>query len=211
MPKIIDEDSVFRTVIDRWVSHGYEGATTKEIAEPAGVNEVTLFRKYGSKAELFEKAIHHQLADTPLNKLLYTGELEADLIAIVEAYLKTNELYGEIIPTILAEAPRHPELKGAFQTPWKNIQVVAKILQKYQAQGLLKRRIPAYQPERFDRPPDDRPDDPARRSRHPGSGNGCERTRGGLFARQETIKGWARPPPPTSFRFLCNLWIQQYK
>ncbi len=142
MPKIIDEGSVFRTVIDRWVSHGYEGATTKEIAEAAGVNEVTLFRKYGSKAELFEKAIHHQLADTPLNKLLYTGELEADLIAIIEAYLKTNELYGEIIPTILAEAPRHPELKGAFQTPWKNIQVVAKILQKYQAQGLLKPESP---------------------------------------------------------------------
>lgn len=142
MPKIIDEGSVFRTVIERWVSHGYEGATTQEIAEAAGVNEVTLFRKYGSKAELFEKAIRHQLADTPLNQLRYTGELEADLIAIIEAYLKTNDLYGEIVPTILAEAPRHPELKGAFRTPWENIQVVAKILQKYQAQGLLKAESP---------------------------------------------------------------------
>jgi AcrR family transcriptional regulator len=138
MPKVIDEGIIFRTVIDLWVAHGYEGATTKEIAEIAGVNEVTLFRKYGSKVELFETAIHHQLAGTPLNQLAYSGELEADLIAIVEAYMKTNEMYGEIIPTILAELPRHPELKGAFKTPWENIQVVVKIIQAYQAQGSLK-------------------------------------------------------------------------
>jgi AcrR family transcriptional regulator len=142
MPKVIDEALIFRTVIDRLVSHGYEGATTKEIADIAGVNEVTLFRKYGSKAELFEKAINHQLADTPLNKLAYTGELEADLIAIIKAYMKTNEMYGEIIPTILGELPRHPDLKGAFKTPWDNIQVIVKIVQAYQAQGLLKQESP---------------------------------------------------------------------
>ena len=79
MPKVIDEASIFRTVVDKLVSHGYEGATTKEIAEIAGVNEATLFRKYGSKAELFEKAVNHQLSGTPLNKLVYTGEIEVDL------------------------------------------------------------------------------------------------------------------------------------
>jgi AcrR family transcriptional regulator len=142
MPKIIDDEIVFRTVIDRLVSHGYEGATTKEIADIAGVNEVTLFRKYGCKADLFEKAIHHQLADTPLKELVYTGELEADLIAIIEAYMKTNEMYGEIIPTLLAELPRHPDLRGAFKTPWENIQVIIKIIQEYQAQGLLKQESP---------------------------------------------------------------------
>ena len=142
MPKVIDEAKVFKAAIDKLVSHGYEGATTKEIADTAGVNEATLFRKYGSKAELFEKAINHQLADTPLNKLVYTGELEADLLAVVEAYMETNEMYGEIIPTILAELPRHPELKGSFNTPWGNIQVIVKIIQEYQAQGILKQESP---------------------------------------------------------------------
>jgi AcrR family transcriptional regulator len=142
MPKVIDDAKLFRTVIEMLVSHGYEGAITREIADAAGVNEATLFRKYGSKAELFEKAIEHQLADTPLNKLAYTGELEVDLTAIVEAYAETNERYGEIIPTLLAELPRHPELKGAFRTPWGNIQVVVKIIQAYQTQGLLKAESP---------------------------------------------------------------------
>ncbi len=142
MPKVIDETTVFRIVIDTLVTRGYGGATTKEIAEIAGVNEATLFRKYGSKAELFEKAIKHQLSDTPLNRLAYTGDLETDLLAIIEAYLETNALYGEIIPTILAELPRYPELKAAFNTPWKNIQVVVKIIQGHQARGLLKQESP---------------------------------------------------------------------
>ena len=32
MPKVIDEKKIFKTVIEMLVSHGYEGATTKEIA-----------------------------------------------------------------------------------------------------------------------------------------------------------------------------------
>jgi len=142
MPKVIDDASVYRTVIDLLVSHGYSGATTKEIAEIAGVNEATLFRKYGSKVELFEKAINHQLSDTPLNRLVYTGDLEADLLEIVESYKETNERYGEIIPTIMAELPRHPELKKAFKTPWGNIQIIIKIIQEYQSEGILKQESP---------------------------------------------------------------------
>jgi AcrR family transcriptional regulator len=142
MPKVIDETKIFSAALDLLVSHGYEGATTQKIAESAGVNEVTLFRKYGGKAGLFEKAINHQFSDTPLKKLVYTGELEADMLAIVVAYLKTNETYGDIVPNILIELPRNPDLQGSFNVPWKNIQVIIKIIQKYQKQGLLKNEPP---------------------------------------------------------------------
>jgi AcrR family transcriptional regulator len=142
MPKVIDETKIFNAALDILVSHGYEGATTQKIADIAGVNEVTLFRKYGSKAGLFEKVIEHQFSDTPLNKLVYTGDLEADLLAIVEAYMETNETYGQIIPVLLIELPRNPDLGGSFNTPWKNIQAITKIVQKYQKQGLLKNEAP---------------------------------------------------------------------
>jgi AcrR family transcriptional regulator len=142
MPKVVNEAKIFSTALDILVSHGYEGATTRKIAEIAGVNEVTLFRKYGSKAGLFEKVIEHQLVDTPLNKLVYTGELEADLLAIVEAYIETNETHGNIIPLLLVEMPRYPDLEGSFNTPWKNIQGIIKIIQKYQKQGQLKNESP---------------------------------------------------------------------
>ncbi len=38
---------------------GYRGATTRRIALEAGVNEVTLFRHFGSKAELMQAALQH--------------------------------------------------------------------------------------------------------------------------------------------------------
>jgi AcrR family transcriptional regulator len=142
MPKVIDETRIFSAAINILMSLGYDGATTREIADIAGVNEVTLFRKYGSKAGLFEEAIEHQLADTPLNQLVYTGDLEADLLTIVEAYMETNETYGDIIPIILIELPRNPDLQGSINTPYKNLQGIIKIIQKYQKQGLLKNESP---------------------------------------------------------------------
>lgn len=142
MPKIIDETKIFDAALDLLVAHGYEGATTQKIAEISGVNEVTLFRKYGSKAGLFEKVIEHQFSDTPLNRLLYTGELEADLLAIVAAYMETNETYGDIVPNILVELRRNPDLRTSFNTLWNNLQIIIQILRKYQVQGLLKDEAP---------------------------------------------------------------------
>jgi len=142
MPKVIDDSKIFKTVIEMFVSRGYEGTTTKEIAELANINEATLFRKYGSKAGLFEKAIRHQLSDTPLNTLVFTGDLETDLRAIVNAYLETNQLHGEIIPSLLAELPRRPELRGATMILFENIQAAAKIIQAYQLRGDLKTESP---------------------------------------------------------------------
>ena len=39
---------------------GFRGATTRRIAEEAGVNEVTLFRLFGSKGALIEEALRHR-------------------------------------------------------------------------------------------------------------------------------------------------------
>ena len=77
-----------------------------------------------------------------MNKLAYTGDLEADLLAIVEAYIETNETHGNIIPILLIEMPRYPDLQGSFNTPWKNLQEIIKIIQKYQKQGELKNESP---------------------------------------------------------------------
>ncbi|MGA9192710.1 MAG: TetR/AcrR family transcriptional regulator, partial [Anaerolineales bacterium] len=120
----------------------YEGATTQKIAERAGVNEVTLYRRYRSKADLFEQAIRQRLSDTTLAKVAYTGDLEADLRTVVEAYIETNDLHGDIVPLILLEAPRNPEMRRSLDIPWNNVQVVLKILERYRSQGLLKDESP---------------------------------------------------------------------
>ncbi len=59
MPKVIADMQIFQAVMEIIAARGYAGATTRQIAEAAGVSEVTLFRKYGSKAELV-KAYHQR-------------------------------------------------------------------------------------------------------------------------------------------------------
>lgn len=43
--------------------YGFRGATTRRIAEEAGVNEVTLFRTFGSKAALIVEVLERQIGE----------------------------------------------------------------------------------------------------------------------------------------------------
>lgn len=49
-------DKILMTAIGLMAEKGYAGTTTKEIAAAAGVNEVTLFRHFGTKQKLLEVA-----------------------------------------------------------------------------------------------------------------------------------------------------------
>jgi len=142
MPKMINEDEVFMAVIELLAVRGYDRATTSELAAAANMHEATLFRKYGSKAALINRAIEHQLSTAPLSTVNYTGDLRADLMTILSAYIATNETYGEIMPMMLLEIPRHPELKDALQAPLKNIQGIVRILERYKSEGRLKEEPP---------------------------------------------------------------------
>ncbi|MCB8946136.1 MAG: TetR/AcrR family transcriptional regulator [Ardenticatenaceae bacterium] len=142
MPKIINEDDVFKAVIELLVARGYDRATTSDLAAAANMHEATLFRKYGSKVGLIEQAIEHQLATTPMSQVSYTGNLRADLMAILEAYVATVAMYGEIMPMLLLEIPRHPELRETLHAPLANVQGIMRILERYQAEGLLQNEPP---------------------------------------------------------------------
>lgn len=52
-----------------YAQHGFRGATTRLIAIEAGVNEVTLFRTFGSKAALFDALMHGHVAQSPIPAL----------------------------------------------------------------------------------------------------------------------------------------------
>ncbi|KIL40929.1 transcriptional regulator [Gordoniibacillus kamchatkensis] len=70
---------------------GYDGTTTKEIAAAAGVNEVTLFRHFGTKQKLMEAAFsrfHYADEMTKLFNESLTGDLHADLLTISRTYHK---------------------------------------------------------------------------------------------------------------------------
>lgn len=51
------EQKILDAAMNVFSENGYEGATTRRIAEKAGVNEVTLFRKFQSKENILQDLI----------------------------------------------------------------------------------------------------------------------------------------------------------
>lgn len=137
MPKVIHEADVFAAVSKVFTKWGYENSTTKGLAEAAGMHEATLFRKYQSKEKLFIKAMKHEFSHVPLHHVKFTGNLEADLLNIVNAYIDTVHSHGDMMSLLFIEVPRYPELKEALGVPMNNIQTITRILEQYQAKGLL--------------------------------------------------------------------------
>jgi AcrR family transcriptional regulator len=79
------------SALDLFSSKGFASTTTREIAAAAGVNELTLFRNFGSKDGLLESAIESTLnvegiaSDIPP----ISGDPEEDLFILVE-FLREN-------------------------------------------------------------------------------------------------------------------------
>jgi len=142
MPKKINEQQLFETVLKFWVERGYAGATTKQIATRAGVNEATLFRRYGGKAELVVAAIRASLRAVPLRDLRATDNVEGVLIRIVEAYLETYRQVGAVFPLLLVEVTRHPELRPAVDVAQENIGFLIRIIEHHQDRGALQKESP---------------------------------------------------------------------
>ena len=59
-------DRILQAAARVYAQHGFRGATTRLIAIEAGVNEVSLFRTFGSKAALFEAMMQEHAAASPL-------------------------------------------------------------------------------------------------------------------------------------------------
>jgi AcrR family transcriptional regulator len=135
MPKVIDVDNLFEATVAVFAERGYRATTTKEIARRAGVNEVTLFRRYGGKAALINAALTHALAGSPFARLAITDDVTADLVALVNAYDETSQKYGAAVLTLLTEVPRYPELSDAMAALMPNLLTAAQVIAAHQDRG----------------------------------------------------------------------------
>ena len=145
MPKIIEDEKVYYAAMQTIIERGYAGATTKQIAEAADISEVTLFRKYGNKAQLVKKTIAAiaEMIDFG-SAVRYTGNVFADLLSIVQRYQGTAEKNGQFFYTMLLEIPRYPELIDMLDPPLNMFNTLGQLLARYQADGVLKPEHPLH-------------------------------------------------------------------
>lgn len=91
---------------------GYLGTTTKEIANEAGVTEITLFRNFGSKEQLFEEVLKTYTFLPRLKELLpELGGLSCDdaLVLIATRFLQTLKERKALIKIFYQEVTSYPE------------------------------------------------------------------------------------------------------
>lgn len=93
-----------------YAQFGFRGATTRLIAADAGVNEVTLFRTFGSKAELLHSMLQSQVAANSAPAIGGNlGDPEAELTAWCSALLEHLRGHSHIIRKTIAEAEERPD------------------------------------------------------------------------------------------------------
>ena len=145
MPKIVDNAAVYHAALQTVIERGYAGATTRAMAEAADISEVTLFRKYGSKAQLIQQAIAATAEEVGFAEATrYTGDVSADLLRVVVAYQAITERRGQIIYTILSEIQRQPELGELLDTPLGYMATLGELIARYQGEGVLRPEPPLH-------------------------------------------------------------------
>lgn len=100
-------DATMTLIIDK----GYSGATTKEIARLAGVNESTIFRRFDGKKEIVTAAMELPKWNPGLSESDFTfqGDLKKDLISFSRIYM--NKVTPQMVKVSIGL--RSAELQGA--------------------------------------------------------------------------------------------------
>lgn len=108
------EDKILNAATLVFAKRGISGATTREIAQRARVNEVTLFRHFRNKEELLRRVVvcsgkrfEDVFAAPPLKT---TADFRRTVTKIAEVYAQKLTENEELVRTFMGELTRHLEL-----------------------------------------------------------------------------------------------------
>jgi AcrR family transcriptional regulator len=132
---------ILRAAAQVFAEQGYARATTRALAAAAGVNEVTLFRHFGSKQGLFS-AIIEAYAAPALSKAMaaqFTGDYRHDLLVMGGQVLQAMLERRDAMRLMLCEAEHFPEVRQVLaENPRQLRQALAGYLQQQMAQGRVR-------------------------------------------------------------------------
>jgi AcrR family transcriptional regulator len=104
-------DEILNAAAGVFAQHGFRGSTTRRIADAAGVNEITIFRQFGSKEALIREAMQHLTQSTNLATLPQTPvDPERELTEWSESFIQHLRLRNSIIRKTMSEIEERPEM-----------------------------------------------------------------------------------------------------
>jgi AcrR family transcriptional regulator len=136
------EDKIMVAAAKKFADQGFLGTTTKEIAKEAGVNEVTIFRLFKTKNNLFETIVNRYSGLPSMIKLMennFTGDLEEDLLNLSKTFHTIFMKRANIVQMMLCEASRVDAFKNIMaKIPEQLITTLANVFEKHIANGDIK-------------------------------------------------------------------------
>jgi AcrR family transcriptional regulator len=104
-------NEILAAAAEVFAQHGFRGSTTRRIADAAGVNEITIFRQFGSKEALLREAMQHMTESAGLAELPeIPSEPERELTEWSESFIKHLRLRSSIIRKTMGEIEERPEM-----------------------------------------------------------------------------------------------------
>ena len=107
--KLSSRERIVKAAVQLFSSRGITATTTKEIAEQAGVNEVTLFRQFGSKQGLLLAVMSEAPIVEKMQAALTAISAEDEpLVAYGETGLALLDQVSELVRSLIGEAGQSP-------------------------------------------------------------------------------------------------------
>lgn len=135
-PKAAPEDTRDKIIAagrDVIARKGKRGATTREIADLAGVNEATLFRHFGNKEALIVAVAKASCPDTELREFIAPlhGKIEDDLLIVARAITQHMESRIDMIRWSLVESEYE---KSVFaEETWRPQLAIRAVIEEFMA------------------------------------------------------------------------------
>ncbi len=129
---------ILNAAVEVFSQHGFRGSTTRRIADAAEVNEVTIFRYFGSKEALLQEAINGSDASAFSNPLPLEPEHPlVELTSWCTAVMSHLQMRKSVIRKCMGEMEERPELTArAAEAPTRATNELCAYFSRLEERGL---------------------------------------------------------------------------
>ena len=107
------KEEILAAAAEVFAHHGFRGSTTRRIADAAGVNEITIFRQFGSKEALLREAMKHMTQSVGLAALPEPPvDPDRELTEWSKSFIEHLRLKSSIIRKTMSEMEERPEMSN---------------------------------------------------------------------------------------------------
>ncbi|MBN2502412.1 MAG: TetR/AcrR family transcriptional regulator [Anaerolineales bacterium] len=146
-------ERILQAAEELFMEHGYVRSTTRAIAEAAGVNEVTLFRHFGSKRNLMQALVQTHSAIPDFIELVEKrlgDDYRHDLTVLGAAFYQALTERRNALRLMLCEAEEVPEVREIMaQIPGQLRQLTTRYIQKHIDAGMVRDLGAEYMAQAF--------------------------------------------------------------